>query len=103
MFVDGILDTTYYNKLVPPNPYPSLQLRLSGELKLHPGAKLYTNWLEVVDSDRITIDNSALISARGLGEDNIGGGIDYASGGASGAGHGGSGGQGHKQVRNLKL
>jgi len=47
----------------------------------------------------VTIDRSATVTSQGLGDDNVKGGIDYKSSGASGAGHGGSGGEGHENVR----
>ena len=47
----------------------------------------------------VTIGRSATVTSQGLGDDNVKGGIDYKSSGASGAGHGGSGGEGHENVR----
>lgn len=88
----------FENNEIPPNPSPSLTLSLTENLNLHPGSVLSAHWLNVSKARSVIIDRSAKINGVGLGDDNIGGGIDFKDSGASGGGHGGSGGSGHKQV-----
>jgi len=98
-FPDGVLEARYLNNAVPANPTPSLTLNLTQDLKLHPGSRIVGPWLDVINVRNLIIDRSATVTSQGLGDDNVEGGIDSKTSGASGAGHGGSGGEGHNQVR----